>query len=264
MKLRILPLILVLALALAGCTGGQVAENTQSPAPTPDITDAAESTPPSQEPTPTPAPSPEATPVSDPTEVPAEATPVSDPIEVPADATPAPAYTHHPDAHHTVTPAPAYTHHPDVHHPAASPTPTPSATPEPTPEPAAVTAQSLYEAAMSGAGLKVADFVDNSDYMTAFYTTMDTSNLDEFIYCSVGMSATNQEFFIAKVKSGKVDAVKSACQDRLQGMKEEMETYPDSGIYVDSYQLVTKGDWLMFCVCPDAAKAVEAFKNGIK
>ncbi len=271
MKLRLIPLGLAacLALTLAACTGGSTAQSvppSESAPATEAVSQVTDVPAPGDSATPTPEPSQDPAPTPGvPSEVPTSDTP--DESSIPDKGTPPPTWTHHPDDHHTVTPAPtpAWTHHPDDHHtatPAATPA-VPSETPpaDPSDPPQEVTAPSVYAAVSAAAGVS---YDDMTAYVDAFYPGLDTADLADYVFYQPSMSGQIEEIFIAKVNSGKLDAVKSACSDRQQGMVEDAEMYPDTGTYVASYQLVTEGDWLLFCVGPNAQGAVTAFQNAVK
>lgn len=158
--------------------------------------------------------------------------------------------------------------------PAATPEPTkapvqtqPIITPEPTAEPtpeapaAAVTAAGLYDKVFAAANSAAS--MDASFALEDFYV-LSESDLEDFVLYMPEMSTNIEEIFIAKVKSGKMDDVKAACEGRQQGMAEEAAFYVTTGAYVDSYKLVTNGDWLLFCVCGNPEGAVTAFNNALK
>lgn len=149
----------------------------------------------------------------------------------------------------------------------AAPSETPSVQPSEAPseasdpEPAkAPTANQVYAAVSAAAGVS---YNNATSYIDAYYTTLDLSALDDYVFYMPDMSAQIEEIVIAKV-SGDMDAVKSACLDRQKGMAEEAAFYGTTGAYVDSYQLVTEGDWVMFCVCEKSADAVSAFRSSVK
>lgn len=244
MKQRITALLLALGLTvgLAACTGGQTQ---QTPAPDP-TQDAA---------------------VVDPavTDLPDKGTPPPEVTHHPDDHDPEP--THHPDDH-----GPEPTHHPDDHHPEGPvdtpmPTPTPAETPAPDPaEPSdtpsiANSAANVYAAvsAVTGSG----NLSDMSEVMDQFYN-ISTDDLEDFVFYMPAMNATIEEIFIGRAKSGKVDAVKAACQSRLDGLKEDGEFYPDTGIYLDGAKLEVSGDWVILAVCDKPGDAVKAFKDAVK
>ena len=93
-----------------------------------------------------------------------------------------------------------------------------------------------------------------------FYS-LSASDLEDFVFYMPDMSATTEEIFIAKVKSGKLDAVKSACQSRQQDLKDNGSMYPSAAVYVEASQIVTNGDWILFVVVAEPSAAVSAF-NG--
>ncbi len=143
-----------------------------------------------------------------------------------------------------------------------SPIVTPAPSAEPTAEPETdLTAADVYAAVSPKAGGSA--MIDASFLLTEYYNVSE-DDLEDYVLYMPDMSATTEEIFIAKVKSGKLDAVKSACESRQKGMAEDAETYPATGTYVSSYQLVTSGDWILFCVCENASSAAEAFRNTVK
>ena len=142
-------------------------------------------------------------------------------------------------------------------------TPPPEATPEPTPEAPAtvVTAADVYGKVFPVASSQAT--MDASFVLEDFYTISE-SDLEDFVLYIPETSTTIEEIFIAKVASGKLDSVKAACEERQGMMADDAALYPATGGYVESYQLVTQGDWLLFCVCGDAASAVTAFRDALK
>ncbi len=247
MKRRLLALGLALCLtaALAACGGGE------EPAPTGDVP--AETLEPSAEPSvapdgpdvehetlPTgPAGEPSATP--EPSEAPTSESPASEspaPSAAPSEGQVA--------SHPIVTPAPSKA-------PASE---TPSEAPA-----KSVSAADVYTAVSQAAGVS---YDNNTAYIDAYYTTLSTSDLADYVLYQPSMNVQIEEIFIAKVNSGKMDAVKAACKDRQATMAEDAAKYPDTGAYVDSYQLVSEGDWVLFCVGANASGAAGAFKDAVK
>lgn len=155
--------------------------------------------------------------------------------------------------------------------PAADPSPTPDLTADPTAPPSqapsseapakSVSAADVYAAVSKAASVS---YDDATAYIDAFYTTLDTADLADYVLYQPAMSAQIEEIFIARVDSGKLDAVKAACRDRQAAMAEDAAFYVDTGAYVDSYQLVSEGDWVFFCVGANAAGAADAFKSAVK
>lgn len=157
--------------------------------------------------------------------------------------------------------APAATETPVQTQPIITPAPTPEPTPTPEAPAAAVTAAGLYDKVFAAAGS--AATMDASFALEDFYN-LSESDLEDFVLYMPEMSTNIEEIFIAKVKSGKMDNVKAACEGRQQGMAEEAAFYVTTGAYVDNYKLVSNGDWLLFCVCGDPEGAVAAFHDALK
>lgn len=145
--------------------------------------------------------------------------------------------------------------------PSETPSVQPSEVPSEEPAPAkALTAGSVYAAVSAAAGVS---YDNATSYIDAYYTTLDLNALSDYVFYMPSMSSQIEEIFIAKV-SGDMSAVKSACRDRQAAMVEEAAFYGTTGAYVDGYQLVTEGDWVLFCVCEKSADAVSAFRSSVK
>lgn len=155
----------------------------------------------------------------------------------------------------------------DSQAPAATPTPTPTPdptaepTPEPTPEAKEPTASEVYNKVSAVAG---GNAMSDTSFVVEEFYNLSTDDLEDFVFYMPEMSATNEEIFIAKVKSGKLDTVKSACESRHQGLKEEASIYPIAAEYVESAKIVTNGDWIMFVVVANPAEAESAFLDCTK
>lgn len=238
-KIIALGLALALGLGLAACGTKEVASGEETPSESPVV---------SQEPTDS------ATPMHSGTPTPEETPPASD---APATAGPS-----QPVAV-TNEPTQAATSAPETSAPATSTPATSTATPTPEATPAAKepTAKEVYDAVEKATGNS--GYYDASSLVENFYN-LSTGDLEEYRLAMPSMSSKLEETFVAKVKSGKLSAVKSACQDRQEGLVEEADFYPDTGDYVSSYQLVTEGDWILFYVGANAKKAVEAFQSSVK
>lgn len=144
-----------------------------------------------------------------------------------------------------------------------TPAPTAEPTPEPTPEaPAAgLTAADAYAKVSAVAG---GNAMSDMGFVLEEFYNLSTDDLEDFVFYMPEMSATNEEIFIAKVKSGKMDAVKGACESRHQGLKEEGAMYPVAAEYVENARIVTNGDWIMFAVVANPAEAESAFNDYTK
>lgn len=232
-KILALGLALALGLGLAAC-GAKEATGVETPSESPVV---------SQEPTDS------ATPMHSGTPTPEETPPASD---APATAGPS-----QPVAV-TNAPTQAATSAPETSAPATS---TATPTPEATPAAKEPTAKEVYDAVEKATGNS--GYYDASSLVENFYN-LSTGDLEEYRLAMPSMSSKLEETFVAKVKSGKLSAVKSACQDRQEGLVEEADFYPDTGDYVSGYKLVTEGDWILFYVGANASKAVEAFQSSVK
>lgn len=139
----------------------------------------------------------------------------------------------------------------------AEPSKEPEASQEPagTPE-GTLTAADVYAQVSAVAGGN--PMIDAGFVLEEFYN-LSADDLEDFAFYMPELSATTEEIFIAKVKSGKLDAIKTACESRQQGMKEDGTMYPSAAVYVENSQIVTNGDWIMFVVAADSDAAVNAF-----
>lgn len=136
----------------------------------------------------------------------------------------------------------------------------PAETPSEAPS-AAPTAAEVYAQVSAVAGGN--PMIDAGFVLEEFYN-LSADDLEDFVFYMPEMSATTEEIFIARVKSGKMDAVKGACESRQQGMKEDGTMYPSAAVYVENSQIVTNGDWIMFAVAADSDAAVNAFNTCTK
>lgn len=94
---------------------------------------------------------------------------------------------------------------------------------------------------------------------------LSTDDLAEYgCYGSlIGVQAT--EFFIAKVQSGRMDAVKDAILSRQSDMEEQWRQYlPAQYELVQNYQLVQNGDYIFFGVAENVSAAVDVFNQYTK
>lgn len=190
-----------------------------------------------------------------------------EPTEAPApSATPTVAPTTEPTVEPTVEPTAEPTAVPTAEPtkaPVETPKPTekPAETPAPAPseKPAAdLTAAGIYKAVSSSIG---GNSLSDSSFVLEEFYHLSASDLEDYVLYMPDMSTSLTEVFIAKVKDGKMDSVKSACQSRQQGLAEDAEFYPDTGAYVDSYQLVTNGSWILFAVCDGAGAVASTFNS---
>lgn len=144
-----------------------------------------------------------------------------------------------------------------------APPPIPSEEP---PEREGQTAAGLRELFMSTSSQSdapTAGFADMSGYLSDFYD-LDAADLEDFVFYMPEMSASLQEFFLAKAKPGKAEDVKAACQRRLDGLKEEAQFYPGTAEFVDAAKVETAGDWVALAVCPEADRMAKLLQDAAK
>ena len=108
-------------------------------------------------------------------------------------------------------------------------------------------------------------FTDLDDEtLTALYG-ISPSDLEEYVGKIPMMNVQAAEFFLAKVKSGKLDAVKAGLNKRQADLVKEWESYlPEQLELVKGYKLVANGDFVLFAIGGEADKAVEIFNGYTK
>ena len=92
---------------------------------------------------------------------------------------------------------------------------------------------------------------------------IDPADLEDYVCKLPMMSAHITEFFIAKVKDGKMDAVKAALQARQEALAGGF-LYPSLVELVEDYKLVVNGNYILFCITENADQAVEIFDDYTK
>ena len=163
-------------------------------------------------------------------------------------------------------PIPEETGAPELPPPSDAPAATakPQATPVPTPEstPSASPVASTWN---DIAKLDLPSLMDvDADTLSALYG-IDAADLEEYICKMPMMSVQATEFFIAKVKDGKLDAVKSALEQRQKDLEEQWSQYlPAQLELVQNYKLVSNGNYILFAVSESAPDAVSAFNTYTK
>ena len=213
-----------LTLFLLAACGSPYAEGTTPPVSTPPATESL---------TPTPTPSPEVTPSETP-----EPTESAQPSE-----TPEPSESTQPS---------------ESQQPSESPKPSESQ--QPSESPSASVVQSIWNEV---ADLDRPDMMDMDAALLSDLYGIESSDLVEFIGKMPLMSAHVNEFLIAQCAPGRVDAVKAACEARLETLKAG-NMYPETLILLENYKLVTSGDYILFCIDEHADAMVEAFNTSAK
>ena len=249
MNARVLSLALAGALSLGLLSG---CGNSEPPA-----TPSTEVTAPQSSQTPTPTPS--ETPLPSESVNPEEsASPSVDP-DTPA-ASPSAAPSSQPTAKPTSKPTAKPTAKPTT-----KPTSKPTATPAPTPTPAADASTVINSVWNDISQYEMPALIDlDSDTLLAVYG-INSSDLEAYI-CKMPMMATHAtEFFLAKVKDGKMDTVKAAVEKRQADLEQQWSQYlPEQLELVKNYKLTTNGNYILFAVSEHADSAVTAFNTYTK
>ena len=93
---------------------------------------------------------------------------------------------------------------------------------------------------------------------------IDKADLEDYIAKMPGMMVHATEFFIAKVKDGKMDTVKAALESRQAALDTQWSTYlPDQYELVKNYKLTTNGSYIFFAVSRFAGQAEGLFNDAI-
>lgn len=93
---------------------------------------------------------------------------------------------------------------------------------------------------------------------------IDPADLEEYLYKRPGMNVQATEFFVAKVKEGKMDTVKAALESHQANLDAQWSTYlPDQYALVKNYKLTTNGGYIFFAVSEYAEQAEKAFNDAI-
>lgn len=141
----------------------------------------------------------------------------------------------------------------------------PSEKPAETPAPAAVSLSDLWTSISDVLEIPAASMMDlDADMLSELYG-ISADDLDEYAAKLPMMNVHATEFFLAKVKSGKMDAVKAGIAQRQADLVEQWKQYlPAQLELVENYKLVTNGDYIMFAIAENVDAAVTAFNNATK
>ena len=94
---------------------------------------------------------------------------------------------------------------------------------------------------------------------------IDAADLESYVARIPMMNVHATEFFIAKVKDGKMDSVKEAIAKRQADLVTVWEQYlPEQYELVQNYKLETEGNYVLFCVCAQADEVVGLFRDAAK
>lgn len=185
---------------------------------------------------------------------------------------PTPAPTDTPAVSESVKPS-------DTPAPSAEPTVEPSKEPEASKEPvqshpietqpvestptAELSAEDVWNAV--SAGRELPSFMDLDDGLLSDLYGIDAADLDSFVAKIPMMNVHATEFFIAKVKSGKMDTVKAGIAKRQADLDEQWSSYlPEQLELVQNYKLAESGDYVLFAIYEDADDVVKAFNDCTK
>ena len=93
---------------------------------------------------------------------------------------------------------------------------------------------------------------------------IDKADLEDYIAKMPGMMVHATEFFIAKVKDGKMDAVKAALEARQVKLDAQWSSYlPDQHDLVKNYKLTVNGNYIFFAISEYAEQAEKLFNDAI-
>ena len=107
-------------------------------------------------------------------------------------------------------------------------------------------------------------FIEVTDDDLANLYGIDPADLDDYVARVPMMNVSATEFFVAKVKDGKMDTVKAALESRQANLNAQWSTYlPDQYELVQNYKLTTNGSYIFFGISRLAGQAEETFNNMI-
>lgn len=94
---------------------------------------------------------------------------------------------------------------------------------------------------------------------------IDAADLESYVAKIPVMNVHATEFFIAKVKDGKLDTVTEALTQRQANLLVQWEHYlPEQLALVENYKLQANGDYVLFCVSEHADTVLELFNDATK
>ncbi|WP_458863200.1 DUF4358 domain-containing protein [Acidaminobacterium chupaoyuni] len=104
----------------------------------------------------------------------------------------------------------------------------------------------------------------DADTLKTFYG-ISSDDLEAYTLQIPKMNVKADEFFIAKVKEGKMDAVKEGIEKRKADLDNTWKQYlPDVYETVKNAQTVENGSYILFAVSENAEKAVSVFNSETK
>lgn len=93
---------------------------------------------------------------------------------------------------------------------------------------------------------------------------INKDDLEDYIAKMPGMMVHATEFFIAKVKDGKMNDVKAALEARQAKLDAQWALYlPDQYALVQNYKLTVNGNYIFFAISEYAEQAEKLFNDAI-
>lgn len=90
---------------------------------------------------------------------------------------------------------------------------------------------------------------------------MDATMLDSYVARFPIMNVQCEEYFIAKVTEGNMEAVKELLEARQKALVEEWGMYlPDQVELIENYQLIEQEDYILFAIGYNAETLAEIFQ----
>ena len=110
--------------------------------------------------------------------------------------------------------------------------------------------------------LELPAMMEMDDNALDFLYGMDAADLESYVGRIPMMNVHATEFFLAKVKDGKMDDVKKILENRQSNLEQQWSQYlPDQYALVKNAKLVTNGNYVLFCISEDADSVVNAFND---
>ena len=111
-------------------------------------------------------------------------------------------------------------------------------------------------------GLELPMMMELDDDALDFLYGMDAADLESYVGRIPMMNVHATEFFMAKVKDGKMDDVKAALEARQAALEQQWSMYlPDQYALVQNAQLVINGNYVLFCISEEADSVVSLFND---
>lgn len=104
--------------------------------------------------------------------------------------------------------------------------------------------------------------MDGDDEMTSTFYYLNTEDLESYSLKFPMINVKAEETFVAKVKDGKMDAVKEGIEKRNADLVEQWKMYlPDQLELVEKSQIVVNGNYVLYVVSEHADAIVAAFNE---